>query len=56
MGKGSMMPQCLILIDASSSACWETKLKKKKREAAKGLFSLGKTCLAGCATWGFHGF
>jgi hypothetical protein len=49
------MWQSLILIDALSSAYWEKfkkkkeRKEKKKREMAKGLYSQGLTCLAGCA-------
>jgi hypothetical protein len=54
-GVGSRMLQSLILIDALSSAYWEKKGEKteKEREMARGLFSQGQTCLAGCAAWDF---
>jgi hypothetical protein len=54
MGQRSTVLQNLILIDVLSSAYWE-KEKTKKREMAGGWVSQGRTCLASCVMWDFHG-
>jgi hypothetical protein len=48
------MSQSSVLVDGISSACLE-KEKKKKKETHWGLFSQGRTFLAGCAAWDFPG-